>query len=69
MVPLMQRNRFDEDNMLGLKHPEFEVYMNIELEMPVDKQIYRFIDRSDMRKQDSEGQTKYTRDKREEQTP
>lgn len=44
MVPLMQRNRFDEENMLGLKHPEFEVYMNIELEMPVDKQVYRFID-------------------------
>lgn len=44
MVPLMQRNRFDEDNMLSLKHPEFELYMNIELEMPVDKQVYRFID-------------------------
>ena len=44
MVPLVQRNRSEEDNELGLKHPELEVYMNTELEMPVDKQTYRFID-------------------------
>ena len=28
MAPLMQRNRYDDNNEISLKHPEFEVYMN-----------------------------------------
>ena len=28
MAPLMQRNRYDEDNEVSLMHPEFDVCMN-----------------------------------------